>query len=139
MPFDEKTFRADLDVLKSYLGPDTNDEVLDQLRELARQIRVVQMRLAEMAGDRQPATAPTGRSPINKAVSQDRVMLLRKAVLGEHGGQAIMYDKTLASRLLAKGLISQGEHKIWKVSGLLPERVNLREGKPEAYLMARPA
>ena len=29
MAFDAKTMQADLDVLKSYLGPDTRDDVLE--------------------------------------------------------------------------------------------------------------
>jgi hypothetical protein len=136
MAYDSATFQRDLNLLKTYLPDSTEsrDDVLDQLKELARQIRVVQMRLAEMADDRQPA-----RSPLGKATSENRVVLLRKALLGPNGGQAILYDKNLASRLIAKGVISGGEHKIWKVSGLLPERVNLRDAKPEPFLMARPA
>ena len=136
MPFDAKTMKADLDLLKTYVGPDTNEDILDQLRELARQVRAMQGLIAGMAGEREP----TASAPLGKAVSsENRVVLLRKAVLGPHGGQAILYDKTLASRLLAKGLISSGEHKIWKVSGLLPERVNLRDARPEPFLMSRPA
>ena len=141
MAYDSATFQKDLALLKTYLpdATESRDDVLDQLRELARQIRVVQMRLAEMADDRRPDTAPSGRSPLGKAVSENRVVLLKKALLGPNGGQAIVYDKNLASRLLAKGLISQGEHKIWKVAGLLPERVNLRDARPEPFLMSRPA
>ena len=141
MAYDSATFQKDLNLLKTYLpdATENRDDVLDQLRELARQVRVVQMRLAEMADDRQPDRSPAARSPLGKAVSQDRVTLLRKAVLGEHGGQAIMYDKNLAFRLLTKGLISPQEHGIWRISGLLPERVRLRDAKPEPYVMARPA
>lgn len=136
MPYDSVTFERDLALLKTYLpnSTESRDDVLAQLQELARQVRVVQMRLAEMAGDRQPA----GRAPLGKAVaSENRVVVLRKALLGPHGGQAVMYDKTLASRLLAKAMITPAQHRIWKLSGYLPENVRLGDAKPEPSPMTR--
>src|SRR5882672_6263761 len=138
MAYDSLTFEADMNLLKTYLGPDTNEDILGQLRELARQVRAMQGLIAGMAGDRQDATAPAARSPLGKAVSENRVVLLRKALLGPNGGQAVLYNKTLAATLLSKELISKSEHKIWKLSNLLPERINMREARQAPVMLSRP-
>lgn len=143
MAFDSATLQKDLAELQRYLGPmptavDQGD-VLAQLQELARQIRAVQVYLAEMAGERQPSPQGAALLALGKASQSERVTVLRKAFLGARGGQTVTYNKHLAARLLAKGIISQPQHKIWKRTNLLPDHIDLRQGRAEPLPMARPA
>lgn len=139
MAYDSKTFEADLNLLKTYLGPDTRDDILDQLRELARQVRAMQALIAGMAGERQPSPEGAALQSLGKATQPERLVLLKKALLGARGGQRIPYHKDLAYRLLAKALITLPQHKVWKKTGLLPDHVDVRQGRAENTLMARPA
>jgi hypothetical protein len=144
--YDISTLQSDIRALSKNLGANLSssdrDTIMQQLGEIARQVRALQANLSHMASDRQADTALADGLPFGKAVREDRVGLLRKAIttlLGPNGGQKVYYEKGLASRLLAKGLISQGQHRVWKLSGFLPESVNIRDAAAGSFIMARPA